>query len=126
VTARRRELIERLEELDRTFVSTEAALRSARRTHRRFNRRVGSDKPIEEAFVGLSVPEARLAINEQLAVLEEARHRVRTAIIAVGLEEGLSIGKMGRLFGFSRQLAARFAREAKELGEMGQVGGFPG
>ncbi len=116
MVSRRRELVDRLEHLDATIRTTEIALRQARTTYRAFGRRIRNGKPIEEAFLGLSVPESRADLNDQLALLEEARHRVRTAIVAIGLEEGLSIGAMGRLFGFSRQLAARFAREAREAG----------
>ncbi len=55
--------------------------------------------------------DARLAMNTALKNVESARHAMRIQIFQVGLEQGLSIGELGRHFGISRQLAARYARE---------------
>ena len=44
---------------------------------------------------------------------ERTRHASRIAVFAVGLAEGISIGELGRLYGFSRQLGQRFAKEAR-------------
>jgi hypothetical protein len=46
--------------------------------------------------------------------VESARHKVRRMAFARGLEEGMSIGELGRIWGFSRQLAARYAKEARK------------
>ena len=35
------------------------------------------------------------------------------AVFAVALEDGMSIGELGRIYGFSRQRAARYAKEAR-------------
>jgi hypothetical protein len=43
-----------------------------------------------------------------------ARHRLRLAIIGICLDSGLSIGDIGRLYGFSRQMASRYAREVRD------------
>jgi hypothetical protein len=55
-------------------------------------------------------------VARQLDELEAARHKVRTALFALGLSEGMTISELGRLYGFSRQLAARIAREARGTG----------
>jgi hypothetical protein len=52
-------------------------------------------------------------MNEALKEVERARHEMRLAVFAEALERGTSIGQLGRVFGFSRQLAARYAKEAR-------------
>ena len=53
-------------------------------------------------------------MNEALNAVEQARHKARLMTFALGLEEGMSIGELGRMFGFSRQLASRYAKETLE------------
>ena len=45
--------------------------------------------------------------------LEQARHRLRLAAMAGCLAAGMSIGELARQWGFSRQLAARYASEVR-------------
>jgi transposase len=52
-------------------------------------------------------------MNVALEAVEKARHEARLTVFAMGLEQGMSIGELGRMFGFSRQLAARYAKEAR-------------
>ncbi|MBV8462932.1 MAG: hypothetical protein JO368_06540, partial [Acidimicrobiales bacterium] len=103
-------LLARLEELDAAFVETEASLRRARSGYKRYARRIAKGVPLEEVFDGL-LPEERVSVNAQLDLLEQARHRVRLATVALGLDQGLSLGRLGRLMGVSRQLTGRIARE---------------
>lgn len=49
--------------------------------------------------------------NEVFDRLTHARHRLRIAVIGECLTAGFSIGDLGRRWGFSRQLAARYAKE---------------
>jgi predicted transcriptional regulator len=46
---------------------------------------------------------------------EAARREVRVSITAALLDEGLSTAEVGELFGVTRQLANRFARDARNL-----------
>ena len=55
--------------------------------------------------------ELRQSLNSAIKQVEEARHAIRLAVFAEGLRQGMSIGELGRQFGFSRQLAARYAKE---------------
>ncbi len=50
---------------------------------------------------------------EALDRLEQARHALRLAAMADCLGAGMSIGEFARRWGFSRQLAARYARELR-------------
>jgi hypothetical protein len=70
--------------------------------------------PLSEALAELNTAERRLRMTELLAEFDDCRHRLRISITAAGLEEGMTIGDIGRAFGVSRQLAARFAKEVRE------------
>jgi len=69
--------------------------------------------PLSDALAELNTAERRLRMTELLAEFDECRHRLRISITAAGLDEGMSIGDIGRAFGVSRQLAARFAKEVR-------------
>ena len=64
-----------------------------------------------EALEAIQPSVARTTVNEALDEVERARHEARRATFALGLEQGMSIGELGRAWGFSRQLAARYAKE---------------
>jgi len=61
------------------------------------------------------VNEVRNPVDEALRRLEQSRHAVLITIFAVALEEGMSIGELSRNYGFSRQRAAKYAKEALAL-----------
>jgi hypothetical protein len=52
-------------------------------------------------------------VNDALNRVERCRHEARRAVFAAALKEGRTIGELGRAWGFSRQLAARYAKEAR-------------
>lgn len=70
--------------------------------------------PLKDALTELHTAERRMQMTDMLNEFDECRHRLRISITAAGLEEGMSIGDIGRAFGVSRQLAARFAKEVRE------------
>ena len=95
------------------MTETEAVLQRASITYARFRERVAGGQSIGEAFDDMAMPWQSVAT--QLDVLERARHGVRTGVFALGLAEGMSVGELSLLYGFSRQLAARVAKEAREV-----------
>jgi hypothetical protein len=99
-------LIEALAELRRVTLATETDVKRALRLTL-----AGAD--ITTALEAVNPAGTREAMNEALAGVEAARHAMRRRIFELGLDEGLSIAALGRAFGFSRQLAARYAKEAK-------------
>ena len=101
-----------LAELQRSMAQTQQVLSEAGSTYGTLRRRVSRGTPVANACSDMAMPWAQVAT--QLAELERVRHRVRTAVFALGLSEGMTIGELGRLYGFSRQLAARVAREVRE------------
>ncbi len=69
---------------------------------------------LSQALADLNAAERRLRMTDMLNEFDECRHQLRISITAAALEEGMSIGDIGRAFGVSRQLAARFAKEVRE------------
>jgi response regulator of citrate/malate metabolism len=59
----------------------------------------------------ISADMTRSNLNGALTDLEHSRHRARLAVLAGGIDEGLSVSELGRKMGISRQLASRYAQE---------------
>jgi hypothetical protein len=110
----RESLFAAMVELDEVVGSVLVALTIARESHRQFGRLIARGDSVESAFTALKDRDTRQPLNEKLDSLEAARHRVRTGIVGLGLSEGLSISQLGRMFAFSRQLASRYASEARD------------
>ena len=108
----RRALQSALAELEKTMKRTQRVLADAGSTYGTLRNRVAEKVPVADAFSDMAMPWSDVA--RQLDELERARHRVRKAVFALGLSEGMTIGDLGRLYGFSRQLAARIAREIRD------------
>lgn len=102
--------IEALAQLRLTTRSTESMARKALKLAKD-----GAD--VATALQACSTADTRAAMNDALNAVESARHMMRLRIFRRGLEDGLSIAELGRIFGFSRQLASRYAREAKGITE---------
>jgi hypothetical protein len=100
------ELLKALEALRRSTRSSEATIRQALKG-------AYNGMAISEAVVATQPATSRGTMNDALKAVELARHRVRLVVFAAALDEGVSIGELGRTFGFSRQLAARYAKEAR-------------
>jgi hypothetical protein len=101
------ELVEALAELRRSATSVEEiALRSLES--------VEQGAGVAEALNSALPAETREMMNEALKRVENARHQIRLLVFSDGIKQGMSIGELGRKYGFSRQLAARYAKEARE------------
>ncbi len=109
---------EHADELVENLLASLAQLRCSARAIERTSRRsmnklrAGAD-PIA-TLRSASPAESRVSLNDALHMVEEARHQLRLFVFATALDEGMTIGELGRMYGFSRQLAARYAKEAKE------------
>jgi hypothetical protein len=109
VTQALEELLQALEVLRRSTRASEATIRRAL---------TGSYNGMEitDAVLAAQPAASRGSMNDALKAVEVARHRLRLAVFAAALDDGVSIGELGRMFGFSRQLAARYAKEARGPG----------
>ena len=109
-----REQVATIKALDAMIEASTSARQSLRRKEialRRLQRRIEKGTPVSEAFAGLEIPARRREMTEGLEFLEAASRRVRRATIALGATEGLSLGEMSRIWGLSRQLVTRLAKE---------------
>jgi hypothetical protein len=88
-------------------------LRTCETTYRRSLRELERGAAIRTVLNNAEVGDVRQSLNDALQQFEQTRHRSRLAIIASGLQEGMTIGELGRSWRFSRQLASRYAKEAR-------------
>jgi hypothetical protein len=107
-------LIACLQALDEVLSSSASVLNAARGANRQFGETISEGRPLRDAFASISVPETMSTVTQELKKLEIVRHRTRTAVFTLGLAEDMSIGELARLYGFSRQLAQRYAHEARQ------------
>jgi len=93
-----------------------ADLRVKEAAYRRVSRMLEKGEPIDEVLEDSGARTARQELTDAMTDFERHRHSTRLSLTAAALEEGMSIGQIGRAWGFSRQLAARYAREVRERG----------
>jgi hypothetical protein len=96
--------------------ATDAAVRhlqANKRALRRAIRMLSDGSDIATTLAATRAADVRQGANEVLGALETARHNSRLSVFAAGLDEGMTIGELARVWGFSRQLASRYAREAR-------------
>jgi hypothetical protein len=72
---------------------------------------------LPDAMTAVTVPEVLGGVARALKTSGSHATFSRTAVFAVGMADGVSIGEPARLYGFSRQLAQRFAKEARRRGK---------
>ena len=109
----RGEAIKSVEKLADHLAQTQKALRNTEISLRRAIRKAAKNGDLASAIIAANPSESRQAVNDALSELEQQRHEVRRLVFALAIEEGVSIGELGRLWGFSRQLAQRYAKEAR-------------
>lgn len=90
------------------------AVRAGTRTYRKIGANLEKGRSLRDSMFSVRAAQTRMNTKDALDRYERLRHDVRVELVAIGLEEGLSIGEVAQLFGFSRQLAQRYAREAAE------------
>lgn len=90
-----------------------ATLEETEETYRQVLRRLDEGGGATETVLALGADAARSQLTDAVKDFEHRRHRARVAMIAVQLQEGESIGAIGRSWGFSRQLASVYASEAR-------------
>jgi hypothetical protein len=104
--------------IERTIETSEvlrANLRSNEAIGRKMIKKLEDEVPISQCVdaTGAVASEVRQSTNDLLAEYERHRHEMRLVFIGPSLDEGMSIGAIGRTLGVSRQLAARLAKESR-------------
>jgi hypothetical protein len=109
--------IEVVEQLLEALVDLRKAARASEIATRRALRKAKDGADVAAAIVASQPGDTRHMMNDALSAAMKARHQARLMVFAAGLEEGVSIGELGRMFGISRQLASRYAKEVRTLTE---------
>jgi hypothetical protein len=100
------QLIEAMQHLRQMLEKREEMLRQALQV----------SQPPPEFTVALKdsqITEQREDLNEALFALERCRRESRIASFRSALDHGVSINELSRIWGFSRQMASRYAKEAR-------------
>ncbi|MGH9079110.1 MAG: hypothetical protein ACRDYE_03325 [Acidimicrobiales bacterium] len=105
--------IESVEVMLDAMADLRKSLRVAETTIRRALRNFRSERDIRATLATFRPADIRGSVNESLTELEKARHRWRKAMFAFGLDRGMSIADLARTWGFSRQLATKYAQEVR-------------
>lgn len=66
-----------------------------------------------QAVKDAHVTEEQEEFHEALLLLEQRRRESRIASFRSALDHGVSINELARIWGFSRQMASRYAKEAR-------------
>ncbi len=92
-----------------------AALREGETIGRRMIKKLRNGVAISSAVedAGANASDLRQSAAEHLSRYEQRRHEMRLTFVRAALDEGLTIGEVARKVGVSRQLMARFAKEAR-------------
>jgi len=108
----REETVQALEEVAEALKDAQRALRVAEVAARKALRSESRGVPDAAVLRKARVADYRPNLDEALTNLERARHKVLVANFRVALGDGMAIGELTRNYGFSRQRAARYAKEA--------------
>jgi hypothetical protein len=108
------------------FISALTVARTEMRRTEQFLRSVRQqveDGETVESLIALMPPaKQRQTLADALDQLNRSRHKARQKIFALALERGLSVAELGRAWGFSRQLAARYISEEVGSTHMADTG----
>ena len=89
-------------------------IRKSEQAIRRTLRKVERGERLAEVIIADEPSESRQSFDDALETLTTLRHQTRSLVFALAVQEGLSIGEVGRTWGISRQLASRYVREASD------------
>jgi hypothetical protein len=113
VSANDKEAIQHAERLIAAMQNLRVILEQREETlQRAIGRRVSTEFSV--ALKEAQITENRDVLNEALFELERCRRASRVASFRSALDHGITISELSRIWGFSRQMASRYAKEARE------------
>src|ERR1700722_9773979 len=110
----RDEVIAHIRELRKANREVRQALVTSDRVLSQAIRHLESGSDIATTFEKTQSIGARRKVDSAFDTYRRVRHQLRLVVMQRGIDEGMSIGALSREWGFSRQLGARYAREARE------------
>jgi hypothetical protein len=112
MTRERETTLTALSEFEAACINARHELRHDQATAARVRKQLERDQPLTAVIERNRIAKTRVDLTNVVIELERARNHMRMACFRLGLEEGATISELGRLWGFSRQLASRIAHEA--------------
>jgi hypothetical protein len=100
-------LIEAMQNLRRVLERREENIR------RSLGIRLTPEDEYRAVFKDTLITEDREDLTEALFQLDRCRRASRVASFRSALDHGMSINELARIWGFSRQMASRYAKEAR-------------
>jgi hypothetical protein len=114
MTKLERQATSSMKELLAALAEARDEIRRSEQGIRRTLRKVERGQGLASVVIADSPSEGRQSLDDAMETLTSLRHRTRSLVFALAVEEGLSIGEVGRTWGISRQLASRYVREASD------------
>ena len=109
--------VEALDEFISAMTVARAEMRRTEQFLRNVRQLVEDGETVESLIAVIPPAKQRQTLAEALDQLNRSRHKARQKVFALALERGVSVAELGRAWGFSRQLAARYISE--EVGSTG-------
>lgn len=110
---KRKRAVDDLQLLVDTLDSLQIHLRSTRGRYRKALQLLQKGESVEGSLEAAAAAETRESMTAALDRFEQVRHNSRMSLIAAGVEEGMSINRVGKTWGISRQLASRYVNQVR-------------
>jgi hypothetical protein len=115
VSDSREDAVKDLQQLLEATKRLRADLRSREGLYRRTAKKLARGTDLATAMKSVRASDARGELAEAFDDFEYCRHQLRLSMTSAGLDEGMTIGHVGKALGISRQLAARYAKETRHF-----------
>jgi hypothetical protein len=90
------------------------SFREVEQSYQRVLRKADRSGDVQSALLSPDLAAWRQSVNEAIDEIERQRRDMRRSLFALAQSEDYSIGEMGKMFGFSRQLASKYANELSD------------
>ena len=107
---------EAIRSVERVIEAMQALRCVLERREATLRRAISASEPVIDyagAVKDAHVSEEQEDLREALFQLEQCRRESRIASFRSALDHGVSISELSRIWGFSRQMASRYAKEAR-------------
>lgn len=107
---------EAIRSVERVIEAMQALRQVLERREEALRRAISVREPVLDyagAVKDAHVSEEQEDLRDALFLLEQRRRESRIASFRSALDHGLSINELSRIWGFSRQMASRYAKEAR-------------
>ena len=101
-----------VQQLVDTLADARSTFREVEQFFQRALKKADRGGNLQSALLSPELGLSRQSMNDAVDAIERQRREMRHKLFALAMTEGYSIGEMGRMFGFSRQLASKYREGA--------------